>query len=584
MALLLIPGSASGQVGEGCDVPSHNGFVTVSLSNGSRITYFSAPTIVCGGDTRISADSAIVYEATNYTQLFRHVVFEDGESRLTADQAHYFDQERRLRAWGQVILRDLTEGSIIRGDTMVLLRAGPGRPEDQLTVLGTRPRATLYPTRQPVDEDSVAQAVPAVEEQLPGDSAGVAPPDTAGVSPPDSVGVPPPDTAGVAPPDTSGVARPDTSGTVPPDTASTPPLPGRGAQTAPQAERTPYEVQARRMFLEGSRYFRAVGGVTVVRDSVNAEADSLEYDQGVGALYLAQDARMKTGTYDLSARTIRLDIPQDDIRGVLARDEALLEGEELWLLAPAIHLLLSQGRVQRLSAMRGLEADSAATEAEAPERLPPSRPLPPRIRDRGFQGFPERPHALAEDFLLWADSVEVLVPDETLDEVWAIGNARGESLARDTLNAPDTPDLIRRDWLEGDTIVAIFVPNADTAQAAVGAEPDSASYRLDRLIARVRARSLYRLAPTDSTRVEGEGEGEGEEEVEAERLAIHYVTGDEITIVMSEGEVERMEVAGETHGIHMEPVTEERRGAVPDTTAVPPARGTGGKGTSGGKR
>lgn len=624
LASVLIPGSVRGQVGEGCDVPRHNGFVTVSLSNGSRITYFSDPTIVCGGDTRISADSAVVYEATNYTQLFRHVVFEDGESRLTADQAHYFDQERRLRAWGQVTLRDLREGSIIRGDTMVLLRAGPGRPEDQLTVLGTRPRATLYPTPQPPAADSAgagssgasAQAQPdsarspvqdSVVAPLP-DTSGAERPDTTAPPPPDSarasltdttrvplpdtlraepsdtVGARPPDTLGAEPPDTVGARRPDTLAVEPLDTVPVGPPPERRSPVVPgaEADRTPYEIQARRLFLEGSRYFRAVGGVTVVRDSVNAEADSLEYDETLGALFLARDARMQTGAYDLSASTIRLDIPQDDIRGVLARDEAVLEGESLWLLAPAIHLLLSQGRVQRLSAMRGPEADSAAAEEEeAPEESrPPRRPLPPEIRERGLEGFPKRPHALAEDFLLWADSLEVLAPDETLDEVWAMGNARGESMTRDSLNTPDTPDLIRRDWLEGDTIVAIFVPNADTAQGTGGAAADSASYRLDRLIARVGARSLYRMAPTDSAQVGEEGEEEAEGE---ERMAIHYVTGDEITIVMNQGEVERMEVSGDTHGIHLEPVTEERRGVPPDTTAVPPTGRSGGERTSGGK-
>jgi len=281
------------------------------------------------------------------------------------------------------------------------------------------------------------------------------------------------------------------------------------------------------------------------------------------------------------ARLISILGAQDEIRGVLAREDALLEGQDLWLLAPAIHLLLSQGQVQRLSAMGKPQADStAAEEPQAPQRQGPRRLLPPQLREKGIEDFPERPHALAEDFLLWADSLEVIAPEETLDEVWAIGNARGESLARDSLNTPDTPELIRRDWLEGDTIVAIFVP-ADTAQGPEGAEADSASYRLDRLVARGGARSLYRLAATDSTQatdstraVEGEAEGEAAGE---ERMAIHYVTGDEITIVMKEGEVERMEVAGDTHGIHMEPVAEVRRGVVPDTTAVPPTGRSGGR-------
>jgi hypothetical protein len=36
--------------------------------------------------------------------------------------------------------------------------------------------------------------------------------------------------------------------------------------------------------------------------------------------------------------------------------------------------------------------------------------------------------------------------------------------------------------------------------------------------------------------------------------AVHYVLGDTITIVMVEGEVDRMEVIGQVRGVHVEPV------------------------------
>jgi lipopolysaccharide export system protein LptA len=582
LTLCLAPKAVAGQVGGDCDVPDHSGFVTVSLSNGSRITYFRAPTIVCSGGTRIRADSAVVYEATDYTQLFRNVVFSDSDSRLTANQAQYFDQEKRLRAWGNVVLNDLAEGSIIRGDTMVLLRAGPGRAEDQLTVLGRRPHATLYPTLQPVAPDTAEGEAGEPSEGVPADPEEErTPPDTSGAAAPDSLGVAA-DSAGVAP-DTT-VAEPDPAGVVS-DTAAVPadppgvsPPPGpEEVQPPPLEERTPYEVRARRMFLEGSQYFRATGSVTINRDSVDAEADSLDYDQALGALFLANNARLTTAAYDLSATTIRLDIPQDEIRTVLAREEALLDGEDLWLLAPLISLALTDGKVDRLVAFQPPPPeDSTALEEERPRRR-----VPQELMELGLDRFPTRPHAVAQDYLLRADSIEVLAPDEVLDEVWAMGSARGESLARDSLNTEETPPLIERDWLEGDTIVAIFVPQDDSSAvqsegvetvqvvappSAGGEAPaDSARYRLDRLVARVGARSLYRLAATDSAVAEEEG-----------RLAIHYVIGDEITILMSEGEVDRMEVTGTTRGIHLEPVATRRRDIPPDTTAVQRGGASGG--------
>ena len=65
---------------------------------------------------------------------------------------------------------------------------------------------------------------------------------------------------------------------------------------------------------------------------------------------------------------------------------------------------------------------------------------------------------------------------------------------------------------------------------------------------------------------------------EGGRFAIHYVVGDEITILLNEaGEAEKMEVVGQTHGIHLEPVARPGMGAdsvvVPDTMVVPDTSG-----------
>jgi hypothetical protein len=155
-----------------------------------------------------------------------------------------------------------------------------------------------------------------------------------------------------------------------------------------------------------------------------------------------------------------------------------------------------------------------------------------------------------------------------------MGGARGESAGRDTLNAPDTPLLISKDWLEGDTIKAFF-REAGAAPSATGdslaAEevsppaPETATpgdttetdYQLDRLLALGGARSMYRMAPSDSVVAEEDG-----------RLAVHYVVGDEITILLNEaGEAEKMEVVGQTRGIHLEPIA--GAAPVPDTSAVP---------------
>jgi lipopolysaccharide export system protein LptA len=523
----------------------------------------------------ISADSAVVFEASSYSQLFGNVSFRDEETRLVADTAHYFAEAERLNAYGNVVLNNDAEGSVIQGDTMVLLRANDQREVDRLTVTGRRPHATLYPAGQ---ADTAAAPADTVIIAL----------DTTAVDP-DTTATPL-DTAAVLP--DTGVVLADTSGAAPP------PEP-----TPPEADRTPYEIDADTIFLEGSQYFKARGSVQIMRDSLNASADSVEYDELEGNLNLGGSARLLTSDYDLSGRSIVMEIVRDDVRGVVAREEAVLEGEDLRLLAPIITLKLLDGAVQELVAVRDPVADSLAALADslaelsdAPEPTP-TPPVPPQtpnpvLAELELELFPVRPYALAQDFLLQSDSMEVLVPEDVLEEVWAMGNARGESLGGDSLNAADTPESFRRDWIEGDTIIATFgtgeeegpLDPADSLAMALDTlslleppdrdpeDPDlllpdtttagetaDSEYRLERLVARGNAKSFYRLAPSDTTAASDTVAASDTTANQAETgPSFHYVIGDEITILLSQGEVEKMEVSGRTRGIHLEPVI--RRG------------------------
>ncbi len=77
------------------------------------------------------------------------------------------------------------------------------------------------------------------------------------------------------------------------------------------------------------------------------------------------------------------------------------------------------------------------------------------------------------------------------------------------------------------------------------------------------ARSLYRLLPEDSTSRAG-----------VDRPAVHYVMGDSITIHMTGGEVQEMQVVGQTRGIHLEPLRAGTQQADSASTPVPaPASG-----------
>ncbi len=285
---------------------------------------------------------------------------------------------------------------------------------------------------------------------------------------------------------------------------------------AADSTNSPYVVDGDRIFIEGDTYFRATGTVEIQRDSLHAFADSAEYDQVAGRMLLQGSARVDGPTYDLVGRTINLGMSGDDIDEVVARREAVLTGEDLRLTAPLIRMYLQGGALDRLVAT-GLDADAVPEEGDA--SLP-------------------RPHATSDRFDLTADSIEVLAPAEVLERIFAAGSARSVSAARDSLNVESLPALARNDWLEGDTVIVTFLPRDSMA-----AEQDSATYRIDRITAVVSARSLYRLPPADSTAVAG-----------VDPPAVHYVVGNQISIVMREGEVDRMEVLGQTSGVHLEPL------------------------------
>ncbi|MGD8319109.1 MAG: hypothetical protein PVJ02_01600, partial [Gemmatimonadota bacterium] len=165
-----------------------------------------------------------------------------------------------------------------------------------------------------------------------------------------------------------------------------------------------------------------------------------------------------------------------------------------------------------------------------------------------------QPLAVAQQFRLSADSLDVSAPGQVLDRIFAAGNARGASTSRDSLNVDVLPPIARSDWLAGDTVIATF----EKVEPGPGTQTDTAQYRLDRLVASGDARTLYRLVPSDSTFRPG-----------TDVPAVHYATGSRIVMVMSQGEVDSMEIEGPTRGWHLEPQSQPARDTVlPDTSAA----------------
>ncbi|MSR20661.1 MAG: hypothetical protein EXR91_06730 [Gemmatimonadetes bacterium] len=294
---------------------------------------------------------------------------------------------------------------------------------------------------------------------------------------------------------------------------------------------SPYTVVADRIVLRGAGYFNATGTVEIERDSLFAFADSAEYEEASDGLILVGSARVESASYDLVGRTITLGTSEGGTTEIRALRDAVLTGEDLSLTAPQIVLHVADGSVERLVAVP--LAELGAPDADSADTA--------------------RPMANAQGFELTADSLELTAPAEVVERIVAAGQARSVSHARDSLNVEGLPEIARFDWLEGDTIVVTLRPVSDSAQVAADSTAGG-NYEVERIVARVGARSLYRMPPEDSTAVVG-----------VDAPALHYVMGDEITIVMNQGEVEVMEVVGQTRGVHLEPL---RPGGSPPDTLV----------------
>ena len=468
-----------------CDITSSDLIMIVSNQrNDGRVSYVTAPRFECDDGTSIRADSSVHFEATSFSQLFGSVVFRDNSWELHADRAQYFERVGRLQAQGSVLLVNIEDGSTLTGEDLVLLQEGDDRAEDDVTMRGGRPHASLV------------------------------------AAPPDS---------------TDG--SPDAS-----------------AQESSE-HATPYEVDADLIHMVGDSLFQARGRVEVRRETLQSYGDSLEFRQDIGWLTLFENARILSqdsvsgDTLDVRGDTITMNVPDDQIEEIEARGHAQLWANDVDMRGSVIRLTFKEEELERVFAVQ-------RTVEDAPHEA--------------------QPQALAEDFLLTGDSIEAEMVEGELERVFAAGTARGVSSARDSLNSDATDDLIRSDWIEGDTIIATF--RSDSVDAGDphpgGAElgqpgelAEQPERQLDLLIALGHAKTFYRSAPDSAAAARA---------AESPPLELHYVSGDEVRLFMKDGEVDRMEVVGRIDGVRLMPTNRSAPlpGApVPDTAGPPPSPG-----------
>ena len=499
---------ATGQTG--CRLVEVGGY-TLSARNslGSRTHYASGGVdYSCTDGVRVRADSAVGFEHSSTLNLYGGVRFEDAEVILEAGQAIYFGQARYLRATHGSRVEYKNTGTVVSGQELDYYRQSDSRLLDEMTVRGGQPHATVYPPPPPEPVEGPT------DKELP------TPEDTTGAPPPEELQATDP----VAPP----------------------------VEPAPAAEPAPYEIDAERFVVEGRQVFQAVNDVVVLRDSLRATGDTLFYDQESGAMSMHGEPSVGDGRFDLAARWISITPASPGNEEILAGGDAALAGAAVAIEATAIRLFLDGGDLSRLIALATVPAAADAQPDTAGLTPGDQARLAELVRvaeesDTATAAAPDsvpRPAAYAEDLTLVADSIEVLSPGQVLQVVTAVGTARAVAARADSLDE-DTPEVARTDWMEGDTIVANFVPPGSRPDGETGPRAAGRSL-LETLVSVGNARSLYRVPPDTTLAVD-------EDEQPTSLPPLHWTQGQRITMYLTDGQVVRMFVEGETLGYHFEP-------------------------------
>ncbi|MEP6507571.1 MAG: hypothetical protein ABJC63_05030 [Gemmatimonadales bacterium] len=154
-----------------------------------------------------------------------------------------------------------------------------------------------------------------------------------------------------------------------------------------------------------------------------------------------------------------------------------------------------------------------------------------RIKENQLQqvmawGSKSRAKALSPDREVTADSIDARMPAQRLREVRAVGKAYANS-------APDTAHIIsdERDWMRGDVVIAEF----DTA-----ATGDTTSRpQAKRIVATGNASSYYQLAGNPRTKA---------------LPNVNYVRGRVITVLFANKAVSKVDVTDKASGVYLEPI------------------------------
>jgi lipopolysaccharide export system protein LptA len=150
LVLTAAPAAAMAQQGRSCRQVLPADARRLVNSQGEETYYFLDPVrVLCTGDVRLEADSAVMNRAAGTVILVGDVVYQDSTRQLTADWANYLGGREQLLARGSVNLRDLEGGAVVTGEQLDYRRETADRPEALMIVREGRPHAVIPSRRTP---------------------------------------------------------------------------------------------------------------------------------------------------------------------------------------------------------------------------------------------------------------------------------------------------------------------------------------------------------------------------------------------------------------------------------------------------
>ena len=282
----------------------------------------------------------------------------------------------------------------------------------------------------------------------------------------------------------------------------------------------PVTMNANTIVAEGDSTFFGSGQVTIVRTDLIARGDSVMMDGTKKFSRLMRKPIIESKgqqPYTLRGRVIDMYGAAKAVDRVLALDSATAESKDLKLASDTIDLRVKSSKL-----------------------------------DRAFAFGPGGATATTPGRTVVADSLDVLMPNQRVREMRAVGKAYVESDPDSTKIKSD-----ERDWLRGDTVVATF--------DSLATNDTTSRPPMRTVVATGQASALYQVAPQrgDTTRARPAPGKPG----------INYTRGRIIRLDFAKGEVETVTVTDKASGVYLEPGADSSAARrTPAPVRMPPPR------------